>query len=100
MTEAKRDGNWIDEWGACKVCGGEIPHGHTPNCDIFKLEQEASLLRFGLVSVRNALIDLRELVKTIPELNNQKYDALGSKVNKSLALTFSMVERTNGPSKT
>jgi hypothetical protein len=35
---ADRDGNWLDKWGACKVCDGEIPHGHTNNCDIYKLE--------------------------------------------------------------
>jgi hypothetical protein len=40
MGETKRDGNWFDEFGACKICDGEIPHGHTPNCDIFKLEQQ------------------------------------------------------------
>lgn len=33
-----RDGNWIDKWGSCKVCGGEIPHGHSQNCDIYKME--------------------------------------------------------------
>ncbi len=37
-TKAERDGNWMDKWGACKVCGGEIPHGHSDNCDIHKLE--------------------------------------------------------------
>lgn len=35
---ADRDGNWLDKWGACKVCDGEIPHGHSHNCDILKLE--------------------------------------------------------------
>lgn len=38
--ETKRDGNWLDEMGACKVCDGEIPYGHTNECDIFKLEQK------------------------------------------------------------
>jgi hypothetical protein len=33
-----RDGDWIDRGGACKVCDGEIPHGHTNECDIYKLE--------------------------------------------------------------
>ncbi len=35
-----RDGNWLDEWGSCRVCGGEIPYGHTDNCDIFKSEKK------------------------------------------------------------
>lgn len=39
---ADRDGNWLDKWGACKVCGGEIPHGHTEYCDLYKLEQRTS----------------------------------------------------------
>lgn len=34
-----RDGNWIDKYGACKVCDGEIPYGHTENCDIYKMER-------------------------------------------------------------
>ena len=44
----KRDGNWIDKDGACKVCDGEIPHGHTSNCDIWKLEQENAKLRTAI----------------------------------------------------
>lgn len=38
---AARNGNWMDEHGACRVCGGEIPYGHVSYCDIFKLEQAA-----------------------------------------------------------
>jgi hypothetical protein len=40
---ADRDGNWMDKWGACKVCDGEIPYGHTENCDLYKLERRTSL---------------------------------------------------------
>lgn len=40
-----RPGNWMDQWGACKVCGGEIPHGHTTDCDIYKLELQVRELR-------------------------------------------------------
>lgn len=35
----ERNGAWIDESGACKVCDGEIPYGHTSICDIYKLER-------------------------------------------------------------
>ncbi len=45
------DGNWMDEWGACRVCGGEIPHGHTNNCDIFKMEKRERILRDALAGV-------------------------------------------------
>lgn len=41
----RRDGNWIDDWGACRVCDGEIPHGHSHNCDYWLLEQERDRLR-------------------------------------------------------
>lgn len=37
--ESNLDGDWLDEMGACKLCGGEIPHGHADNCYIWKLEQ-------------------------------------------------------------
>ena len=42
LGSADRDGSWMDKWGACKVCDGEIPHGHTENCDLYKLEQRTS----------------------------------------------------------
>jgi len=41
----ERNGEWLDKYGACKVCDGEIPHGHTPNCDIYKLESEIQRLK-------------------------------------------------------
>lgn len=47
---AKQNGSWLDEWGACKVCDGELPHGHTENCDMFKLEQEVRDLRLRVAS--------------------------------------------------
>lgn len=40
VTKEFRNGNWIDKWGCCKVCNGEIPYGHTNDCDIYKLEME------------------------------------------------------------
>jgi hypothetical protein len=30
----------MDEFGACKICDGEIPHGHSANCYLWKLEQK------------------------------------------------------------
>lgn len=40
MSDAP-NGSWMDKWGACRVCGGELPHGHSNNCDYYKLELEA-----------------------------------------------------------
>lgn len=52
----KRDGNWLDEWGACKVCGGEIPHGHSTDCDLYnyKGEMRERELRLEIERLRNA----------------------------------------------
>ena len=36
----ERNGSWLDSMWCCKVCDGEIPHGHTDNCDIWKLEKK------------------------------------------------------------
>lgn len=34
-----RDGKWLDDLGCCRVCNGEIPYGHTSDCDYYKLEK-------------------------------------------------------------
>jgi hypothetical protein len=41
----KRNGNFLDSNWCCKVCDGEIPYGHTHDCDIWKLEKELNELR-------------------------------------------------------
>ena len=41
LEDLKQDGNWFsDRFGECKLCGGEIPHGHSRNCDILKYEMK------------------------------------------------------------
>jgi hypothetical protein len=35
-----RNGCFLDRMWCCKVCDGEIPDGHTENCDIWKLEKK------------------------------------------------------------
>jgi hypothetical protein len=32
--------DWMDEFGACKICGGEIPYGHSDNCCIYKMQRQ------------------------------------------------------------
>lgn len=46
LAEAnKKDGAWLDKWGACRLCGGEIPHGHTNSCHIYIQEMEITALK-------------------------------------------------------
>lgn len=53
-----RPGNWMDKWGACKVCGGELPHGHSTDCDIYKGEMRERELR----------LEVERLSPNLPEL--------------------------------
>jgi hypothetical protein len=50
-----RDGNWLDKFGCCKICDGEIPYGHTANCDIWKLEQQLAAERVDWTELRDLL---------------------------------------------
>lgn len=36
----ERNGCFLDSMWCCKVCDGEIPDGHTNDCDIWKLEKK------------------------------------------------------------
>lgn len=37
---AERDGKFLDSEWCCKLCDGEIPDGHTDNCDLWKAEKK------------------------------------------------------------
>ena len=90
MNETPRDGNWIDEWGSCKVCGGEIPHGHTNKCDIGKLEQELNEARLGYeVLLQNYNADTISLVASERDQLRKVVDAIYDE-------TQSMVNYCNG----
>lgn len=39
------NGDWFGKFGECKLCGGDIPHGHSDNCHIWKTDEEARSLR-------------------------------------------------------
>jgi len=43
-SRENRDGKWMDALGCCRVCDGELPDGHTPNCDLLKMEQKIAAL--------------------------------------------------------
>jgi|GEM_PF-6050095 len=53
--DEKRDGSWMDKYGACRVCDGEIPHGHTKNCDLYKLEVEITEVKAELEAYKKDL---------------------------------------------
>ena len=77
----ERDGNWVDKWGACKVCGGEIPYGHTENCDIWKLERaerERDSIQRELDGLKAWVNDARDALLSIAEYwNGETESAFG-----------------------
>jgi len=75
MSEAKpsneRNGCFLDKHWCCKVCDGEIPDGHTDNCDIWKLEKKhkdfiANEYNAALTMRDSAVACLREIAKSNP----------------------------------
>ena len=44
----KDPSDWMDSHGACKICGGEIPHGHAGNCIILTMEKKIKDLEKSL----------------------------------------------------
>lgn len=75
------NGDWMDEYGTCRVCGGEIPHGHSNSCDIYKQEREITRLEalvkcykvqeqenMGIkVRLRNTLKQLDRILRLMPD---------------------------------
>lgn len=59
------NGEWIDEMGACRVCGGEIPHGHSENCDYYKATKERDEWRECAESAAKALDEARFMIETV-----------------------------------
>ncbi len=43
--EDRPNGSWLDHMGACRVCDGEIPYGHTDYCDYHKATEEIKRLQ-------------------------------------------------------
>ena len=95
-TMKERNGNWMDEIGCCKVCNGEIPQGHTENCDIYKNEKEIRTLRLMLkgatdsgekpqdnwddiYKLKQEIIEIKEkLTRITKERNSHVFNALES----------------------
>jgi hypothetical protein len=70
-----RNGCFLDKLWCCKVCDGEIPDGHTDNCDIWKLEKKH---KDFLANEYNAVLEerdrLRQLLRDVrPWIPNAPY---------------------------
>lgn len=82
LREDNRNGKWIDVFGACRVCGGEIPHGHSEHCDYYALEKEVRELR--------KLKLFRVSVLQEVEASAHEYSVLASTDNDALQLAFAL----------
>lgn len=60
---AQRDGNWCDKMGCCKVCDGEIPHGHRDNCDLWKHEQRLTEARRIIERIGTTGVERTEIIQ-------------------------------------
>lgn len=83
MSAKPLDGDWMDEWGSCRVCGGEIPHGHQRNCHIYKQEVAIDLLSRALTELIGSITskgapDTRSPIawSGSPDQNHRMYDAI------------------------
>ena len=45
--------DWADEYGACKICQGEIPHGHSLQCPLYiadqRIKELETFIRYDVV---------------------------------------------------
>lgn len=57
----ERNGSWIDKFGACVCCDGEIPHGHSDNCDIYKAQLKLDALKAQNEGLVKALESLKQI---------------------------------------
>lgn len=71
------NGEWIDKWGSCRVCGGEIPHGHMPKCDVFRYER----VERAADAMVTALDMAHDFIQSLEVTNHHVMDA----INKSSA---------------
>lgn len=62
-----RDGKWQDESGACRVCNGVLPEGHTPECDYYKATSELLRLNQQLLSQVMTIDRMRVALKNVSD---------------------------------
>lgn len=47
------DGRWIDSFGMCRTCGGEIPHGHILDCDVYSYQRQIDSFKAVIAAARD-----------------------------------------------
>jgi hypothetical protein len=65
------DGDWLGKFGDCKLCGGEIPYGHTDNCHIWKMEQKVTSLQSQLTAAESRAQQAEEMAGRVVEALKQ-----------------------------
>jgi hypothetical protein len=70
------DGDWLGKFGDCKLCGGEIPYGHTDNCHIWKMEQKVTSLQSQLTSTESRAQQAEEMAGRVVEALSWALDLL------------------------
>ena len=68
--------DWMDDWGCCKICQGEIPHGHQENCVIYANEKQVKELESAL----NSQITDCAILEVDKEIMQTEIDKLDAKV--------------------
>lgn len=83
--------DWIDEWGSCKICGGEIPLGHAPDCAYYALE---TVLKDTAESHRELTNKLFKSLDNEADSIRRESDTVGE-LTKSLATQRQMTKLLN-----
>jgi len=58
-----RNGKWIDKFGACVCCDGEIPHGHFEDCDLYKAQQKLESQKKEIIEWKRKFSAAHELFR-------------------------------------
>lgn len=78
----------MDSMGACRVCDGEIPHGHTANCDYFKQEQRIRTLETQLTALQSERDFLKQTNSDAHKIFAAEIDQLQSSKDEALVRAF------------
>lgn len=80
MSDDKDDSKWTGDYGDCKICHGEIPHGHTETCYIHKMQARdkkvRTVLQIAYEAAEHCLIATADPAKYGQFLSRQSRDIL------------------------